>query len=68
MAEATKRPSADDTQACTIFTVTRSDKVLFANNVDPKLQDGTGSFYWVSPADEARYSGLFLGKYDSGRW
>ncbi len=70
MAKAVKRPSADDTDNCTIFTVSRGDKVLFGNNVDPKVGTGTDSYYWVSPAGGDRYSGIYLGKFDgqTGPW
>ena len=37
VAEPTKRSSADGTQSYTTFTVSHGDKVLLANNVDPRI-------------------------------
>ncbi len=44
--------------ACTIFTVCHGDVVLFGNNEDytnPKTH------YWVIPAEEGKYGGVYFG-------
>ena len=44
--------------ACTIFTVSHSDLVLFGNNEDytnPKTH------YWVVPSEEGKYGGVYFG-------
>ncbi len=44
--------------SCTIFTVSRGEKVLFGNNEDytnPK------TFYWVVPAGDGNYGGVYFG-------
>jgi len=44
--------------ACTIFTVCHGDVVLFGNNKDytnPK------TYYWVIPAEEGKYGGVYFG-------
>jgi len=48
--------------ACTIFTVSRGDVVLFGNNEDytnPKTH------YWVIPSKEGKYGGVYFGFDDS---
>ncbi len=50
--------SSNIANACTIFTVCHGDVVLFGNNEDytnPKTH------YWVIPAEEGRYGGVYFG-------
>ncbi len=50
--------SSNMAYACTIFTVSHGDIVLFGNNEDytnPKTH------YWIIPAEEGKYGGVYFG-------
>jgi hypothetical protein len=50
--------SSNIANACTIFTVSHGDVVLFGNNEDytnPKTH------YWVIPSEEGKYGGVYFG-------
>jgi hypothetical protein len=54
--------SSSIANACTIFTVCQGDVILFGNNEDytnPKTH------YWVIPAEEGKYGGVYFGFDDS---
>ena len=49
---------ANIANACTIFTVSRGDVVLFGNNEDYRKPK---TYYWVIPSQEGKYGGVYFG-------
>ena len=44
--------------ACTIFTVSSGDSVLFGNNED---YSNPATYYWVEPSGNGRYGAVYFG-------
>jgi hypothetical protein len=50
-------------RGCTIFTISKGDRVFFGGNGDWINLDG--NYYWVDPGDEAHYGAIYFGKPDN---
>jgi hypothetical protein len=47
-------------RGCTVFTVSKGDRVFFGGNGDWVNFDG--NYYWVDPGSDARYGAIYFGK------
>jgi hypothetical protein len=54
--------SGDAPSGCTVFTVSKGDRVFFGGNDDYINPD---SYYWVDPGDEGNYGAIWIGEWDN---
>ena len=47
---------------CTVFTVSKGDKVFFGGNDDYINPD---SYYWIDPGDSRNYGAIWIGQPDN---
>jgi hypothetical protein len=52
----------EDSRGCTVFTISKGDKVLFGGNDDYINPD---SYYWVDPGDSTKYGVIWIGTPDN---
>lgn len=54
--------SGDAPSGCTVFTVSKGDRVFFSGNDDYINPD---SYYWVDPGDNGNYGAIWIGEPDN---